>query len=121
MELTKEIISIISALVTLIITLTPLIIVIIKKCKKIKQVIEIAIKEKNWNSVLKILPEIIQEAELFIKCSGNEKKQYVLDKIENISLANNFEFDIDKCGKEIDTLVQLTKKVNQREKDKSIH
>lgn len=60
----------------------------------------------------------IVEAEKFVNYSGEEKLAYVLTKANQFAISNGFKFDAVAVTEQIENLVALTKKVNQRDKDK---
>lgn len=77
--------------------------------------------KKVLNGMLKV-SEAIQSltvaAEKFTNFSGEEKKQYVLTKVNQFAIDNKIKFDQEKVSQMIDELVATTKKVNMRDKDK---
>lgn len=64
-----------------------------------------------------ILP-YIEEAETFVNYSGEEKKAYVMTKVNQYAIENGISFDKELVDNEIEEMVKLSKEVNSREKDK---
>lgn len=83
------------------------------KSAKAKKALETAKK------IAESVQPCIVEAEAFVNYTGEEKKAYVMTKANNFAIANGLEFDADKISTLIDNIVELTKKVNQRDKDKA--
>jgi len=75
-------------------------------------------KERNWNKIMEILPDLITEAEKFQGYAGFEKKEFVKSRLAVFTIKNKIKFDENKVDKKIDETVKLTKEVNKREKDK---
>lgn len=75
------------------------------------------IKAKDWNKVKEEISNLISVAELHLNYTGEEKKEYVLTKINQFAIEHKIKFDGKKASKAIDDLVKITKEVNKREKD----
>lgn len=77
---------------------------------------------RHLNCTLKLaetIQPLIVEAEKFTHFSGEEKKQYVLTKANQFAIDPKLKFDQEKVSVMIDELVETTKKVNMRDKDKA--
>ena len=77
---------------------------------------------RHLNCTLKLaetIQPLIVEAEKFTHFSGEEKKQYVLTKANQFAIDHKLKFDQEKVSVMIDELVETTKKVNMRDKDKA--
>lgn len=61
------------------------------------------------------LNHYILKAEEFSHYSGEEKKNYVLTKLNQFSMEKNIHFDEEVMAQKIDELVNLTKHVNAEE------
>lgn len=109
-QIIKDYIEIVNTIIGSLIVGIPSLIALIKLFKKF-------VKEKNWNVILNILPDLIIKAEEFSHFNGNEKKEWVKSNLRTYCAENNIDFDVDKFEKEITAIVDLTKKVNKREKD----
>lgn len=105
-ELVKELLGYIPAVCSIIVAIC----VVIKKNVKY-------IKEKNWGKVIDEVKNLISVAEKSTHYTGLEKRDYVLTKANQYAIENGIKFDSTKVGMAIDELVELTKKVNKREKD----
>ena len=70
-----------------------------------------AIKEKNWNSVLTIVMDLMKQAETKFN-NGAARKEWVLAMIESMSDSINYDIDITQISELIDALCDLTNKVN---------
>lgn len=71
-----------------------------------------------WNTLSEELPKFIIEAEEFANYSGKEKKEFVKTKLAVYALNNKIRFNEEIFDESIDEIVDLTKKVNAREKDR---
>lgn len=61
----------------------------------------------------------IEQAELFTNYSGTEKKEYVLTKANQFAINHGIKFDKNLISEKIEELVNLSKEVNSRDKDKA--
>ncbi len=109
----EEIIRVVSLSISLFISLTGFVITLVKSIVN-------AIKTKNWNALRAELQTFISKAEGFEHFTGTEKKEIVLAWASNYCASKGMKFDANKVGTEIEELVALTKKVNQRDKDKVV-
>jgi hypothetical protein len=62
--------------------------------------------------VKNVLLEFIQEAEKLTDTTGAEKKNFVMEKVNEYLKNNNVTADIVKIGESVDQIVDFTKKVN---------
>ena len=76
------------------------------KNKKLKKVLEKA------EEVTKEIIPYVMEAEKFINYTGEEKKNYVMTKLNQFAIKNNIKFNEEEASKKIEELVALTKQVN---------
>ena len=104
MEIMELVIAVLAGLATCI----PLVIALIKQ-------IEASIKEKNFSSVMKMVLELMAEAEENYE-SGAERNEYVMDAIHNISDTLSYEVDFEKVSDMIDSIIVATKKINIEKK-----
>lgn len=65
-------------------------------------------------TVRKILLGLISEAEKFLHFTGAEKKEYVLQKVNEFITENNFTVDPAVISQTIDEIVAVTKTVNAK-------
>lgn len=100
MTIWEIIISILTGLATAI----PLVINLVKFVEK-------AAKEKNWINLLKLLNDLMAEAEILYD-NGEDRKAWVLSMIEASADSINYEIDIEVISKLIEDIIKLTKVVN---------
>lgn len=104
-------ISYIVAILTGLATAIPLVINLIKYVQK-------AVKEKNWNQVVKLVMNLMKEAEKKFD-TGAEKKEYVMSMIKASADTINYDIDIDAISDLIDSLCSMSKVVNAPTQSKS--
>lgn len=97
-------INYIVAILTGLATAIPLVINLIKYVKK-------AVKEKNWNQVVKLVMNLMEEAETKFD-NGADRKQYVLSMIKASADTINYDIDMDAISDLIDSLCNMSKVVN---------
>lgn len=97
-------INLIVAILSGIATAIPLVISLVKYISK-------AIKERNWNSVLTIVMDLMKQAEEKFD-NGADRKEWVLSMIESMSDSINYDIDMAQISNLIDALCSLTKTVN---------
>lgn len=97
-------INYIVAILTGLATAIPLVINLIKYVKK-------AVKEKNWNQVVKLVMNLMEEAETKFD-NGADRKQYVLSMIKASADTINYDIDMDAISDLIDSLCSMSKVVN---------
>jgi len=110
----REILLVVGAAIGILSTAIPLIIKLVRKTKQF-------IKERDWNSVMNILPKLVAEAEKFINYTGQEKKEFVKSRLAVFAVKNKIVFDEARFEAAIDDIVKLTKDVNKRDKDTALH
>lgn len=96
------IIAVLSGLVATI----PLVVQLIKYVKA-------AIQEKNWSKVMKLVLNLMTEAEKNY-ATGAERKQYVISSIESIKDTLNYQVDMDQISQMIDAIVAASKTINAK-------
>lgn len=100
MEWVKLIISILSGLAAAI----PLVIKLVEYVQK-------AVKERNWNQVLKMVMNLMETAEKKFK-SGAERKEWVLSMLKASADSINYDIDYQAIGEMIDNLCDFSKVIN---------
>ena len=96
--------SLIIELLVSLATMIPLVIELVKYIQK-------AVKEKNWQNMIKLAISLMTEAEeKFAK--GADRKEWVMAMIELSASSINYELDKQALSALIDNLVALTKVVN---------
>lgn len=98
---TKEIVELISVAISLLVPLTAFITAFVK-----------IIREKQWNVLKSMLCEFMIKAEQSIQGSGEDKKNAVLKWCEQFCKQQGINFNVDQVSAAIETLIDLTKKVN---------
>ena len=71
-------------------------------------------KLKDNTAILEAVAPLMEIAEKFRHYSGEEKKEFVLTKLNQFSLENNLAFDAEAIDKKIEELIKLTKQVNSK-------
>lgn len=99
-----EILNVIVAIVTGVCACIPLAIQLVRYIK-------MAITEKNFANIMKLVLDLMPEAEEKFS-TGAERKEYVMNNIKSLSATLNYEVDMDKVSEMIDAVIAVTKKVN---------
>lgn len=100
MEWINYVVSILSGLAVAI----PLVVKLVEYVKK-------AVKEKNWSQVLKLVMNLMTEAEKKFE-TGAEKKEWVLAMIKASADSINYDIDTNAISELIDSLCDMSKAVN---------
>lgn len=104
MDVLNYILSILPGLVTSLVAIITLTIKLVEYVKK-------AIKEKNWNEVLKLVMKYMKEAEGKFE-TGADKKEWVLAMIKASADTVNYDIDIEVISGLIDDLCDMSNVVN---------
>lgn len=99
--------SIIGTALSLLITTLVFVIKFIK-CYRAKK------KMLNTSLLFEAVAPIVEIAESYSNYSGEEKKQFVLTKVNQFALENNIPFNADDISKKIEELIELSKQVNAK-------
>ena len=75
-------------------------------------------KLKNSYVLLEAVPPLMEIAEQFTNYSGEEKKEYVMTRVNQFALENKIKFDSEAVNEKIEELIGLSKKVNGVKSDK---
>ena len=97
----QAVISILSGIAVLI----PLVI-------KLVQYSQEAVKEKNWNQMLKLVMNLMADAETRFE-HGSEKKEWVLGQLQAMSKTINYDIDWDVVSEMIDKICDVSKELNK--------
>lgn len=81
---------------------------------KLVEYVRKATKEKNWNALLKLVMNLMEEAENKFT-SGADRKQWVLAMVKASADTINYDVDIEEVGALIDSLCDMSKIVNVAE------
>lgn len=100
MEWINYVISILSGLAIAI----PLVIKLVEYVQK-------AVKEKNWNKLLELVMNLMQEAETKFEV-GADRKEWVLAMVKASADSINYNIDINAIGELIDSLCDMANVVN---------
>lgn len=107
MEL-MDILNLVVALVSGLATCIPLVIQLVKYVKS-------AITEKNFNNIMKIVLDLMPEAEEKFT-TGEERKEYVMNNVKSLSKTLGYEVDFDKVSEMIDAISKASKGINVNKK-----
>ena len=83
---------------------------LIKLIKNIKDKIQV----KNYNERMESVAPIMEIAENHTKYKGEDKKKYVLEKVNLYAEENGLKFYAKNVADKIEELVEFSKKVNKR-------
>lgn len=103
MEWVRIVLAIVSGLATAI----PLVIKLIEYVQK-------ATKEKNWNKMLDLVIDLMEEAESKF-AEGADRKEWVLAMVKASADSINYDVDIEAVSAMIDSLCDMSKVVNATE------
>lgn len=73
--------------------------------------IQAAYKEKNWSKVMQLVLNLMTEAERNY-ATGAERKEYVMDSIEQIKDVLDYEVDMEVVSQMIDSITLASKTIN---------
>lgn len=103
MEWVRIVLAIVSGLATAI----PLVIKLVEYVQK-------ATKEKNWNKMLDLVIDLMEEAETKF-AEGADRKEWVLAMVKASADSINYDVDIEAVSVMIDSLCDMSKVVNATE------
>lgn len=96
--------EIVISMLTGLATAIPLVIKLVEYVKK-------SIKEKNWNDLLKLITNLMQEAEGKFD-NGADRREWVLMMVKASADTINYDINLEQVGDLIDSLCAMTKVVN---------
>lgn len=106
MELFWNILGIVLQVATGLVVIIPLI-------KKFYDAVKASIEEKNWRNLLNLLMKYIEEAEEKLSDqNGADRADWVVAMVKASAEWANYKIDDDELRAWIDSLVEMTKKVN---------
>lgn len=77
-----------------------------------------ALKEKrnmqNCSFLYETVAPLMEIAENFSNYSGEEKKQFVLTKVNQFAIENGLKFDAETTAAQVEKLIELSKKINAK-------
>lgn len=100
----NNVVNIIVSILTGIATAIPLIVQLVKYVKK-------AIQEKNWNQLVTMVLNLMEEAEKKFT-TGAERKEWCLAMVKASADSINYPIDLDAVSALIDSLCDMSKIVN---------
>ena len=83
---------------------------------KLVQYVQAAVKEKNWNKLLDLVMNLMEEAEIKF-ADGATRKEWVMAMVQASADSINYDVDMEAISELIDSLCDLTKKVNSPEEE----
>ena len=78
---------------------------------KLVQYVQKAIKEKNWGQLLDLVMNLMEEAEIKF-ADGATRKEWVMAMVQSSAESINYDVDIAAISELIDSLCDLSNKVN---------
>ncbi len=78
---------------------------------KLVEYVQKAVKEKNWNDLLKLVTNLMEEAESKFD-NGADRKEWCLMMVKASADTINYDIDLEKVSELIDSLCAMTKIVN---------
>ena len=97
--------------VNLIVSVLSGLVVIIPLIYKLIEFVQKATREKNWADLLRLVTNLMTEAEAKF-ATGAERKDYVLLAVKASADTVNYDIDMDVVSKMIDDLCEMSKVVN---------
>ena len=83
---------------------------------KLVQYVTAAVKEKNWNKLLDLVMNLMEEAEIKF-ADGATRKEWVMAMVQASADSINYDIDMSAISELIDSLCDLTKQVNAPEEE----
>lgn len=109
-EIIKEIKEIIAITV-------PLIAGIIFLIAKVNKNVKLRTLAESILTIEKVINDYIFQAEELVSFSGNDKKEWVKTKVNQYCINNNILYSEEEVSNLIESIIDISKKVNKREKD----
>lgn len=79
---------------------------------KLIQFVQTATKEKNWNQMLKLVMNLMAEAEKQFD-KGSDKKEWVMGELRALAGTLNYDIDWDVVSDMIDSICDVSKELNK--------
>lgn len=79
---------------------------------KLTQAIQSAVKEKNWSQILKLILNLMTDAEEKFE-NGAERKEWVIEQLQIISSSINYDIDWSVISEMIDSICDASKEINK--------
>lgn len=100
----SNVVNIIVSVLSGIAACIPLVVQLVKYVKQ-------SVQEKNWNQLLKLVTNLMEEAEKKFS-TGAERKEWVLAMVKSSADTVNYPVDLDVVSELIDSLCSMSKIVN---------
>lgn len=84
---------------------------------KLIQYVKAAVKEKNWNAVMDLVIQYMQQAEQMFS-EGSVRKEWVLCMVKVSAVSVNYDVDMKVISDMIDSLCAMSRVVNSPNTDK---
>ena len=107
MENAELILSLAGTAFSLMVTCLIFIIRLVKTAKDRKRM-------QNYSFLDDAVAPLMEIAEGFTNYSGEEKKQFVLTKVNQFAIENGLKFDAEETAAKVEKLINLTKKINTK-------
>lgn len=107
MENAELILSLAGTAFSLMVTCLIFIIRLVKTAKDRKMM-------QNYSFLDDAVAPLMEIAEGFTNYSGEEKKQFVLTKVNQFAIENGLKFDAEETAAKVEKLINLTKKINTK-------
>lgn len=79
---------------------------------KLVQFIQASVKEKNWNQMLKLVMNLMADAEEKFE-KGAEKKEWVMGQLKAMAGTLNYDIEWDVVSEMIDKICDVSKELNK--------
>lgn len=105
MENVEVVLSLAGTAFSLLITCLIFVVKLVKTVKDKKRM-------QNCNYLDEAVAPLMEIAESFSNYSGEEKKQFVLTKVNQFAIENGLSFDVKATAEKVEKLIDLSKKIN---------
>ena len=78
---------------------------------KLVQYVQKSVKEKNWQNLLSLVTNLMEEAETKFD-NGASRREWVLGMVEASAKTINYDVDLEEVGQLVDSLCAMTRIVN---------
>ena len=85
--------------------------VIIPLVVELVKYVKLAVREKNWSNMLRLVMNLMAEAEDMFE-HGADKKAWVLNEMKAVAATLNYDIDWEVVSEMIDALCDMAKEVN---------
>lgn len=83
---------------------------------KLVRSVKARVRSEGASAILDAVLPLVEIAEGLTDYGGEDKKKYVLDRLNEYAAENGIEFDSDAASTQIERLIELSKLVNSRDK-----